>query len=207
VSHDPPVSRSFYVGVDVARKHHLTVIDVGEKIGDVHWDRMRIELHDKTFSEIEHELFAILELPQVKRCCIDATGLGMQLAERAKERFRYKVEGVTFNPAIKEEMAFALRTAFEDRILRVDPDPKLRADLRGIKKLVTSAGNLRFLGESEDGHCDRFWAKALRHHAATQKESGFGACVVSGATVGDSGWSGGYTSVEGIISGLGHYCK
>src|SRR5687768_2945487 len=141
--------RAFYVGVDVARKHHLTVIDVGEKIGDVHWDRMRIELHDKTFSEIEHELFKILELRQVKRCCIDATGLGMQLAERAKERFGWKVEGITFNATIKEEMAFALRTAFEDRTLRIDPDPKLRSDLRGVKKLVTSAGKIRFLGESE----------------------------------------------------------
>jgi phage FluMu gp28-like protein len=205
---DPDPNPAFYVGVDVARKHHLTVIDVGEKIGDVHWDRLRIELHDKTFSEIEHELFAILELPQVKRCCIDATGLGMQLAERATERFRYKVEAITFTPAIKEELAFALRTAFEDRVLRIDPNPKLRTDLRGIKKLVTPAGNIRFLGESDDGHCDRFWAKALRHHAAINyKEPRMGACVVYGATVGDSGWSGGYTSVEGIISGLRQFCK
>jgi hypothetical protein len=28
------------------------------------------------------------------------------------------------------------------------------------------SGNLRFAGESEDSHCDRFWAKALRQHAA-----------------------------------------
>ena len=34
----------FYIGVDVARKHDLTVIDVGEKIGDIVWDRIRIEL-------------------------------------------------------------------------------------------------------------------------------------------------------------------
>jgi phage FluMu gp28-like protein len=52
---NPNLNRSFYVGVDVARKHHLTVIDVGEKIGDTLWDRMRIELHDKEFSEIEEE--------------------------------------------------------------------------------------------------------------------------------------------------------
>ena len=44
------ISRSanpFYVGVDVARKHHLCVIDVGERIGDVIWDRLRIELRDR----------------------------------------------------------------------------------------------------------------------------------------------------------------
>jgi phage FluMu gp28-like protein len=201
--------RTFYIGVDVARKQHLTVIDVGEKIGDVHWDRLRIELQNKTFSEIEHELFRLLELRQVKRCCIDGTGLGMQLAERARERFRSKVEGITFTPAIKEEMAFALRTAFEDRTLRIDPEPKLRADLRGVKKLVTSAGKLRFLGESEDGHCDRFWAKALRHHAATQKQSGIGGGLAYGGWGGSAGgsWSGGYTSAAGIIGGLGRFCK
>jgi phage FluMu gp28-like protein len=162
---------SFYVGMDVARTNDLCVIDIGEKIGDVLWDRVRLEYRDTMFSDIEADLFPILALPQVKRCCIDASGLGIQLAERAKQRFGYKVEPITFNASIKEEMAFDLRRAFEDRALRIDTDPKLHADLRGIKKLVTSAGNIRFAGESDDSHCDRFWAKALRQHAAkTRKE-------------------------------------
>lgn len=111
-SDDRSDTRAFYIGVDVARKHDLCVIDVGEKIGDVLWDRMRIELHNKRFSEIEDELFPILRLRSVKRCCIDATGMGMQLAERAKERFGYKVEPVTFTAPLKEELAFGLRRAF-----------------------------------------------------------------------------------------------
>jgi phage FluMu gp28-like protein len=165
-AYDP---RTFYLGVDVARKQHLCVLDVGERIGDVTYDRLRIELQNKTFAEIEHELWRLLELPQVKRCCIDATGLGMQLAERAQYRFGWKVEPITFTAPVKEQLAFQLRAAFEDRTLRLDPDPKLRADLRAIKKEVTLSGNIRFVGESEDSHCDRFWAKALRHHAAQYK--------------------------------------
>ncbi len=162
---------AFYVGVDVARKQHLCVIDVGEKIGDVMLDRYRVELQNQTFSEIEHELWRILALPPVKRCCIDATGLGMQLAERAKERFGWKVEPITFTPAVKEALAFELRRSFEDKRLRIDADPALRNDLRGIRKEVTVAGHIRFVGEPEpdghaSGHCDRFWAKALRQHAA-----------------------------------------
>jgi phage FluMu gp28-like protein len=167
----------FYVGVDVARKHDLTVIDVGEKVGDILWDRMRIELQNKKFSEMEEELFAILRLPCVIRCCIDATGIGMQLAERAKDRFGWKVEPVHFTAAIKEELAFELRMAFEDRRLRIDPSPKLREDLRGVQKFVTSAGNIRFLAENDDSHCDRFWAKALRQHAAQSKGPWVGAVV------------------------------
>jgi phage FluMu gp28-like protein len=168
-----PTFPSLYVGVDVARKQHLCVIDVGERIGDVIWDRMQIEQQNKTFAEIEHDLWRLLSLPSVNRCCIDATGLGMQLAERAKERFGSKAEPITFTPTVKEELAFELRRAFEDRKLRIDPDPALRADLRGVRKQITSSGNIRFVAESEDGHCDRFWAKALRQHAA-RRLSGIG---------------------------------
>lgn len=157
-----------YVGVDVARKQHLCVIDVEEKIGDVLWERQRIELQNKTFSQIEDELYRVLALPQVKRCCIDATGLGMQLAERAKEKFSWKVEGITFTAPVKEELAYPLRSAFEDRTVRIPRDANLRQDLRGICKETTTAGNIRFVGESEDSHCDRFWSKALALHAAKE---------------------------------------
>jgi phage FluMu gp28-like protein len=168
---------SFYVGIDVASKNDLCVIDVGEKIGDVVWDRLRVELRGKKFSEIEHELWPILELPNVKRACIDATGPGSHIAERTRDRFGWKVEPIVFTPAVKQDLAFTLRAAFEDRLLRIDPDPKLKADLRGIKKEVSLSGNIRFVGEAEDSHCDRFWAKALRQHAAKHKVT-FGAFVV-----------------------------
>lgn len=155
-----------YLGVDVARKKDLTVIDVEEKVGDVMWERMRIELQGKTFAEQEHELYRLLRLPQVRRACIDGSGLGMQLAERAKEQFGWKVESITFTGPVKEELAFPLRAAHEDKRLRYNADPKLRADLRGIKKETTESNNIRFVGESEDSHCDRFWSKALALHGA-----------------------------------------
>ena len=147
---------------------------VVEKLGDVMWDRLRIELHNKTFSEIEFELYRLLALPQLKRACIDSTGIGMQLAERARQRFGWKVEPVHFTPAVKEELAFGLRAAFEDRKVRLVRDDKLRADLRGLRKEVTPSGNIRFVGESEDSHCDRTWAMALAHHAARRRFSAGG---------------------------------
>jgi phage FluMu gp28-like protein len=167
-----------YVGCDVARKVDLFVIDVGEKVGDVVWDRLRIELQGKKFGELEYELHRILTLPQVKRACLDASGLGMQLAERAVDRFGYKVEPITFTAPVKEELAFGLRAAFEDRKLRIPRDDKLRADLRGIKKEVSLSGNIRFVGESEDSHCDRFWAKALRQQAGNIKTMQFSSALI-----------------------------
>src|SRR4051812_18178868 len=161
--------RQFYLGLDVARKRDLCVFDLGEKIGDVMWDRLRVEFRDRSFSEIKFELYRLLRLRAVKRCCIDASGLGIQLAEEAGNEFGWKVEAITFTPAVKEELAYGLRADFEDRRLRIVSDEKLRSDILGIKKQVTTSGHIRFAGESADGHCDRFWALALRQQAARWK--------------------------------------
>jgi len=126
-----------------------------------------VELRGRSYAEQEAELGRLLALPAVRRCCIDATGIGNQLAERMRERFgSYKVEPVVFTAQVKEDLAVPMRMAHEDRRLRYEPDDLLRADLRGIRKETTSAGNVRYVGESGDSHCDRFWAKALALHAA-----------------------------------------
>ena len=166
----------FYIGYDVARTTDLSVIDVEEKVGDVFVERARIEMRKKSFAEQEEIFNGLLSLPQVKRACVDSTGLGMQLAERAKERWGYRVEAIRFSGTVKEELAFPLRAAHEDRTLRYARDEKLRADLRGIKKETTASGNIRFVGESDDSHCDRFWAKALALHAG-KKTTGIIAVV------------------------------
>jgi phage FluMu gp28-like protein len=168
--HAPTLLRShaptLFLGVDVARHHDLCVLDVGEKIGDVVWDRLRLEFRDRPFAEIEEALFRLLRLPQLKRACIDATGLGAQLAERAQDRFNWKIEPITFTARVKEDLAIGLKIDLEKRHLRLADDEKLRADLRGIRKEVTLGGNSRYAGEIEGSHCDRFWAKALRQQAA-----------------------------------------
>jgi phage FluMu gp28-like protein len=167
---EPAHPRStLFLGVDLARKTDLCVLDLGEKIGEVVWDRLRLELKNRTFAEIRQELYGLLSLPQLRRCCLDATGLGAQLAEEAKSEFASKVEPIVFTAGVKEELAFGLRRDFEERKLRLVPDEQLRADLRGIRKEVSLGGNIRFAGESPDSHCDRFWAKALRQQAARRK--------------------------------------
>ena len=153
------------IGYDVARSQHLSVIDVEEQVGDVFVERMRIEMRGRSFAEQEAEFNKLMALPAVRRACIDATGLGMQLAERAVQRWGFRAEAVRFSGQVKEDLAFPLRAAHEDRRLRYAKSDALRADLRGIKKETTASGNIRFVGESADSHCDRFWAKALALHA------------------------------------------
>src|SRR6266404_2918790 len=95
---------SFFLGLDIARKKHLCVMDVGQKIGEIVHDRVRLELQNTPFAEIKSHLYRLLKLPEIKRCCIDATGLGIQLAEEAKADFGWKVEPITFTSQMKEEL-------------------------------------------------------------------------------------------------------
>jgi phage FluMu gp28-like protein len=157
-----------FVGVDVGRTHDLTVIWVVEQLGDVRYTRRIIELKTETFDAQEHALYSVLQLPQVRRCCIDQTGIGRQFAERAQNRFgKYKVEGVNFTSAVKEELAYPVRAAFEDKTVRIPNSDKIRSDLRAIKKETTASGNIRFTADrGANGHSDRFWGLALSLHAA-----------------------------------------
>jgi phage FluMu gp28-like protein len=160
--------RDLYMGIDVGRRRDLTVAWVNERIGSMEFTRKVLVLEKKKFSEQEAELYPLIALPGVRRVCIDSTGLGMQLAERAVEKFgEYKVEAVNFTAPVKEALAYPVRAAFEDKSTRIPHDDQIRADLRAIKKTTTAAGNIRFDADrSENGHADRFWALALAKHAA-----------------------------------------
>ena len=169
------LSGDVYVGFDVARRQDLSVIVLAERQGPVLTVRHLVALRDVPFSGQRRLLDDILKLPCVRRCCIDASGLGMNLAEDAQRAFgSYKIEGVTFTNQVKAELATDLRIAFEDHSLLIPASRDLREDLHSIRRQVTVAGNVRFdANRSEtDGHADRFWALALCCHAA--KDGGAG---------------------------------
>jgi len=151
-----------YIGIDIGRHRDLTVIWVAEDCGGVLVNRA-VEVHDRQPFHIQRAaLYAWLELPNVRRCCIDKNGLGEQMAEEARRKFGYKAEPVALTGPSKERMAYALKSRMEDRTFRIPDDRAVFADFRGIRKTVTASGNTRFDGErTKDGHCDRFWAAAL----------------------------------------------
>jgi phage FluMu gp28-like protein len=141
-----------------------------EKLGDVFYTQFVHAMSCATFDAQEGMLYSLLQERQVKRCCIDQTGIGRQFAERAQNKFgKYRIEGINFTSAVKEELAYPVRAAFEARSLRIPADPKIRADLRAIKKEITASGNIRFTADrGENGHSDRFWALALALHAGSR---------------------------------------
>jgi phage FluMu gp28-like protein len=168
-----------YAGVDIGRDNDLTACWIFEKVSGVYFLRKRIELQNVSFSDQEANLYPYFALPQLRRVCIDQTGIGRQFAERAAQQFgQYKIEGIAFTNSSKEEMAYPVRSAFEDKSLRLPGDPLIAADLRAIKKETTAAGNIRFTADrSKSGHSDRFWALALALHAGKNATSPFAPTV------------------------------
>jgi len=166
---NPPAGGgTLWAGVDVGRKRDLTVFWMIEQVGDVFWSRHLEEFDRVKFSRQRERIFELVREHQPRRICMDATGIGMQLAEEAVEAFgEFRVEPVTFTIRSKEDLATSIKRAFEDKRIRIPVDRKIREDIHSIRKTTTSAGNVRFDAErSDDGHADRFWALALALHAA-----------------------------------------
>lgn len=156
-----PPSGPLFLGVDIGRHRDLTVLWQVEQVGDVLWTREVRVLERAPFAVQREVLFSLL--PSVRRACLDASGLGMQLAEEAQQRFgAARVEAVTFSGAVKEALAEGLRRRCEDRTVRIPDDRAIREDLHSVKRLVTATGTARFDADRHDrSHADRFWALAL----------------------------------------------
>jgi phage FluMu gp28-like protein len=170
-----------YLGGDIGRVKDLTAFWVNQRVGGVDFTRKLIRLQGATFDEQEARLYELLSLPTLRRACIDNTGIGRQLVERAQKRFgKYKVEAVTFTAAVKEELAYPVRASFEDRSTRIPDDAKVVAAMRAIRKETTAANNIRFTAErTEGGHADEFWALALAKHAGKNSAGPFASKTVS----------------------------
>jgi len=157
-----------YLGGDIGRRKDLTVFVLLEKIGDVYWVRAIIRMRGKSFAEQRAVVEGLMSSLPIRRLCQDASGLGMQLAEELATKYgTSRVEGITFNMAVKEDMAVRARRNFEQKTLRTPEDRYLRTAIHAIRRIPTAAGHFRFDAErSEAGHSDEFWALALALLAA-----------------------------------------
>jgi len=154
-----------WLGVDVARKRDLTVLWLNEQRGDVHWTRAVLALAQTKFSEQREAIDALM--PMVRRGCIDANGIGAQLAEEAQERWSSLVEPVMMSGQVPAMIATRVKDEFERGRMRIPDDADIRRDLHQVRKTHTAAGNVRFEApRTKDGHADRFWALGLALHAS-----------------------------------------
>lgn len=159
-----PFVGNLYLGFDVARIRDLSVIWLDEEFTGYYMTRAAIALKKQPFGVQRNVLFALMRLPRFRRACIDKTGLGADIAERAVEVFGpSRVEGIGFTAESKEALAYALKKSFEDRKDLIPADQTIRQSIHSVKKTTTQTGHFRFDADRSEqvGHADHFWAKAL----------------------------------------------
>lgn len=177
-----PASAPAYLGVDVGRKHDLTVLWLLRRVGDVLWTS-HIKTLAKTLFRVQFaEICNLMDAQHVQRCCIDASGIGAQLAEDLALKYGSRVESCQFSHAVQMEVGMPMLPLFQDRAIRIPADQTIRESLHKIRKTATAAGNVRLEAESDDaGHADEFWACALAAHAAHAPKAYFAPTTFGGA--------------------------
>ncbi len=155
-----------YLGVDIGRKRDLTVLYILSKLGDKLYTKRIEELAGVDFETQRLVISQIIRDENIQRGCIDASGIGMQLAEELKQEFAF-IEPVIFTNDTKERLVVLTKRKFEEKLIQTPDNSKLIADCHAIKKIVTASNNIRFDAvRSAIGHADRFWALAMAVEAA-----------------------------------------
>jgi len=160
-----PLAGPLGVGYDIARYRDLAVVAAVELVGDVYWMRGLRRMRRATFSEQKQTVGEWVA--RARRACVDATGMGLPVAEELVMRFgSSKVEAIQFNIASKEVLVTELQRVFQENRIRIPDDRDLHAAIHAVRKYATGTGHFRFDADrTEQGHADEFWALALAVHS------------------------------------------
>jgi phage FluMu gp28-like protein len=159
-------AKAYYLGWDIARRRDLSIlwlIDDQFKTAEI------VRMRGRNFEFQQKQFRFLMDAYPVRRACLDQTGMGEVLVELAQREYgTSRIEGVLFSGTTKQDLATVLKQRYEDRQVTVPIHRDVRDSLHAVKRLTTSAGNIRFDAERTDaGHGDYFWAQALAVHAAT----------------------------------------
>jgi len=179
----PNPNKVQFAGFDIGRTTHKSAL-AGLELIENKYSLITLDLlHKATFEEQETHIFNYLDVNRLAQMNIDKSGIGMDLAERTKKKYKQRVKGTYFTPSSKEAIALNLKKMFEDKIIEIPNDSVLIADIHSIKR---RASGKRFLYDSkanEHGHADRFWGLALGGsfiNAIERKKGGKGRGIVLG---------------------------
>jgi len=163
-----------YAGVDIGRRHDLTVIWIISRnpAGQYRTESI-VYLTQTPFRTQEEVLVSYLRTGVIQHCCIDQMGIGMQLAENMQEDFGGIIEPVTFSNSSKLAMGEKLRVQMESGNFTFPLDDDIVEDFASVERVITDQGNVRIAATpGHKTHGDYFWAAAQALHGATSFGSG-----------------------------------
>ena len=159
-----------YVGWDVGRSKHKSVMWTWERVGDVAWCRECAVFSNTSYEIQEHEFTRRMKHPSTVRGYMDAGMVG-SIAERMERQFgKHKFNGVHLNGFTQGHLAEQLQLAFERKSVRIPDNSDIRDDFSLVDKPENKNGRacmpaVNVHEDAELGHADRFWAAALAYDA------------------------------------------
>ena len=160
----------FYIGVDVARKQHLTAFVILYVVNDFVHTKEVVTMKRASFNEQKDRIRTLCERYPIEAGAIDATGIGSQMAEEINQEFPF-IKPIVFTNKIKEEMVTGVKKQFENGGVQIPDDVDLLSDFHRIRRTVTSNNNVVFDAVANSkSHADRFWAWGLAH-ICTKKDT------------------------------------
>lgn len=164
--------KELYGGLDVGRVTNFSLLWLSEKVtSSLYVTRYIYAIQGEEFPKQDRKISEILfALPNLRRICIDKTGMGVGLTDYLQEKFgTSRIEGVNFTAMSKEVMAFRLKKQMEDQSFMIPADRAIYDDFQLVKQTITASGNIRLTaGTKNDSHADYFWGAALSLEAGSE---------------------------------------
>jgi phage FluMu gp28-like protein len=159
------VSRILYAGYDVGRYENASELMIIEELRD-HNDFQMVRHtsggRGMEFDAQQNMLEKTMSMLPIRTLAIDSTGIGKQLGEYMKKRFRSRVECIDFNIGNKQDMAVEFKIRLEEQLIGYPFDKTLVKHIHSIKREISTANQVRFVAEEIGGdHGDKFWALAM----------------------------------------------
>ena len=166
-----------YVGIDVGRSKNYTVLWAIERGIDkkapphlqVCYRTIAIKaLRGMSFQNQFEVIDSFIGHRAIYKVCIDAGGIGMQLAEDLKAKHGNRVEQFHIGHKSKATIVERVKKFVAQQRVSVPNDGNIRNDLCSMKRIAMKSGGHTYDGQSGDSHCDYFLALAMALEAAEQ---------------------------------------
>lgn len=162
-----------YAGLDIGKTSDRTDLRIVKRdAGGIRWHQHGETRKRTSWEDIETLARVAFGAPwHCRRLCVDASGLGAFPSEELQRKFgRSRVEPVTFTQQTKEDLATGMYSAFVESTVRIPKtDVSLRNDICSIRRIITTAGNIRYdAPHTDEGHADSAWALALALHGCNK---------------------------------------
>lgn len=149
-------------GVDIGRRHDLTVIEVWEQVGDDSPAYLRLlrPLSDTPFDEQQDAISALAERHNPDIVAGDENGIGMETMERLRRRLGCTVLPVaTGSEKVRAEMVGVSYNYFTSGRVRVPGKyRRVLEEFANIRKEISPAGRILF---RDSPHGDLAWSAML----------------------------------------------